>query len=66
VTAPTPPAPACHPEEADLVLAWLAKPGVRLVEVSEPWSMPLRSAQSAVDPVEALAATAAATARVTA
>lgn len=59
VPAPVAPAPACHPEEADLVLAWLAQPGVRLVEVSEPWSAPLRSAQSAVEPLDALAATAA-------
>ncbi len=66
VPAPVPPAPACHPEEADLVLSWLGEPGVRLVEVSEPWSTPLRSAQSAVDPLEAMSAAAATAARLTA
>ncbi len=32
VAAPVPPAPAAHPEEADLVLDWLDSPGVRLVD----------------------------------
>jgi DNA polymerase-3 subunit epsilon len=44
VEAPVPPAPACHPEEASLVLQWLDSPGVRLVRASEPWAMPVRSA----------------------
>ncbi|MEN5075203.1 DEDD exonuclease domain-containing protein [Isoptericola cucumis] len=45
----TAPAPACHPEEADLVLDWLERPGVRLVHVSGPWSWPVRSAAMHVD-----------------
>ena len=46
-----PPAPACFPEEADLVLEWLASPGVRLVEVSgeAPWASPVRSACAPAD-----------------
>ncbi|HEY0186008.1 MAG TPA: DEDD exonuclease domain-containing protein [Cellulomonas sp.] len=56
VPAPVPPAPAGHPEEADLVLTWLGRPGVRLVEVSEPWSMPVRSAQARTDPASAVVA----------
>ncbi len=43
------PAPACHPEEADLVLAWLEQPGVRLVHVSGTWAWPVRSAAMHVD-----------------
>ncbi len=54
VPAPVAPAPAGHPEEADLVLAWLGRPGVRLVAISEPWSMPVRSAQARTDPAEAV------------
>jgi DNA polymerase-3 subunit epsilon len=44
VDPPTPPAPACHPEETALILQWLDAPGTRLVHISEPWAMPLRSA----------------------
>ncbi|RYV50317.1 DEDD exonuclease domain-containing protein [Pengzhenrongella frigida] len=36
VAAPTSPAPAAHPEEADLLLAWLDAPGVRLVDLAPP------------------------------
>ncbi|HEY0217569.1 MAG TPA: DEDD exonuclease domain-containing protein, partial [Cellulomonas sp.] len=54
VPAPVAPAPAGHPEEADLVLAWLGRPGVRLVAISEPWSMPVRSAQARTDPADAV------------
>ncbi len=49
VTAPVPPAPACHPEEAALVLAWLEQPGTRLVHVSESWACPVRSAAAHAD-----------------
>jgi DNA polymerase-3 subunit epsilon len=56
VPAPVPPAPAGHPEEADLVLAWLGRPGVRIVSVSTPWAYPVRSAQARTDPSDAVAA----------
>lgn len=56
VPPPVPPAPAGHPEEADLVLAWLGRPGVRLVAVSTPWAYPVRSAQARTDPADAVAA----------
>jgi DNA polymerase-3 subunit epsilon len=49
VEAPVAPAPACHPEEASLVLDWLDQPGVRLVHVSDPWTCPVRSASSHAD-----------------
>ncbi|MEN0130061.1 MAG: DEDD exonuclease domain-containing protein [Brevundimonas sp.] len=56
VPAPVAPATAAHPEETDLVLAWLEQPGVRLVEVSGTWAYPIRSALSDVDPAAAVAA----------
>ena len=56
VPPPVPPAPAGHPEEADLVLAWLGRPGVRIVSVSTPWAYPVRSAQARTDPADAVAA----------
>jgi len=49
VEAPVAPAPACHPEEASLVLDWLEQPGVRLVHVTDPWACPVRSASSHAD-----------------
>ncbi|HWV77453.1 MAG TPA: DEDD exonuclease domain-containing protein [Isoptericola sp.] len=49
VDPPVAPAPACHPEEAALVLAWLDEPGVRLVHVSDPWACPVRSAAAHAD-----------------
>ncbi|QCB93406.1 DEDD exonuclease domain-containing protein [Cellulomonas shaoxiangyii] len=55
VAAPTAPATAAHPEETDLVLAWLEQPGVRLVEISGEWASPVRSAQSVRDAVAAVA-----------
>lgn len=55
VAAPPAPAPAAHPEETDLLLAWLEKPGVRLVEVAGGWSMPARSAVAVVDAAVAVA-----------
>lgn len=39
-----PPAPACHPEEAALILHWLEQPGVRIVANTEPWALPINSA----------------------
>lgn len=56
VPAPVAPAPAGHPEEAELILGWLGSPGVRLVSLSEPWSAPVRSAAAWPDPVAAIAA----------
>lgn len=49
VEEPVAPAPACHPEEASLVLDWLEQPGVRLVHASDPWTCPVRSASSHTD-----------------
>lgn len=57
VDPPVPPAPAGHPEEADLVLGWLGRPGVRIVSVSTPWSYPVRSAQARTDPAAAVGTT---------
>jgi len=54
VTAPVPPATAAHPEETDLVLAWLEQPGVRLVAVDGEWSSPARSAQAVRDAAAAV------------
>ena len=45
VEPPLWPAPACHPEESDLVISWLGGPGVRLVEVSDPLTCPVRGAE---------------------
>ncbi|MGO1316008.1 MAG: DEDD exonuclease domain-containing protein [Cellulomonadaceae bacterium] len=44
VAAPTAPATAAHPEETTLLLAWLAEPGVRLVQVSDPITRPVAGA----------------------
>lgn len=46
VAAPCLPAAGAHPEEADLVLAWLEEPGVRLVDVGEGWACPVRGAEA--------------------
>jgi DNA polymerase-3 subunit epsilon len=56
VEPPVAPATAAHPEETDLILAWLEKPGVRLVEVDVPWACPVRSAEAVGDPAAAVAA----------
>lgn len=56
VPPPVAPAPAGHPEEADLVLAWLGRPEARIVSASTPWSYPVRSAQARTDPTEAVRA----------
>lgn len=57
VAAPVPPMAAAHPEEADLVLDWLERPGVRIVEVSGgTWALPVRTALGDVDPAAAIAA----------
>jgi DNA polymerase-3 subunit epsilon len=44
VEPPVPPSPAAHPEETDLLLAWLDSPGVRLVHLSDTWACPVRAA----------------------
>ena len=51
VSPPVPPAPAAHPEEADLLLSWLDSPGVRLVSIDSAagWSCPVRGAQAHQD-----------------
>ena len=54
VDAPTPPATAAHPEETDLLLAWLARPGVRLVAVEGTLAWPVRSAAQVADPAAAV------------
>jgi DNA polymerase-3 subunit epsilon len=41
---PPEPLPAAHPEETELVLAWLEQPGVRLVEVDGEWACPVSGA----------------------
>ncbi len=60
VAAPVAPAPAAHPEEADLVLDWLERPGVRIVDVVGTWALPVRTALGDVEPAAAIAAHAAA------
>ncbi|ASR54732.1 DEDD exonuclease domain-containing protein [Cellulomonas sp. PSBB021] len=62
VPAPVPPAAAAHPEEADLVLDWLERPGVRIVDVVGVWALPVRTALGDVEPAAAIAAHAAAVA----
>ncbi|GAA3820279.1 DEDD exonuclease domain-containing protein [Cellulomonas soli] len=56
VEAPVAPATAAHPEETDLLLAWLDQPGVRLVAVSDAWTCPVRGAQGVGDAATAVAA----------
>ena len=46
VSPPVPPATAAHPEETDLILAWLEEPGVRLIETQGPWACPVSGAQA--------------------
>ncbi|QTE28373.1 DEDD exonuclease domain-containing protein [Pengzhenrongella sicca] len=64
VDPPVPPAPAAHPEEADLVLDWLDSPGVRLVDIESAdgplpaRSCPVRGAQAFCDPARTAAAVA--------
>ena len=55
VEAPTAPASAAHPEETDLVLAWLEQPGTWLVEIVGEWSAPVRSAQAVRDAATSVA-----------
>lgn len=40
------PAGRAHPEEVDLVLAWLEQDGVRLVDLDEGWACPVRGAEA--------------------
>jgi DNA polymerase-3 subunit epsilon len=44
VAPPTGPGAASLAEEADLILTWLARPGVRVIGVSGSWTLPLRAA----------------------
>lgn len=46
VAAPVPPATAAHPEESEIVLAWLEEAGTRLVEVGDGWACPVRGAEA--------------------
>ncbi|WPF83803.1 DEDD exonuclease domain-containing protein [Sanguibacter sp. 4.1] len=48
VVPPTSAGPACHPEETDLVVAWLRSPGVRLVETDLPLTCPVSGAEKYV------------------
>ncbi|HWS59100.1 MAG TPA: DEDD exonuclease domain-containing protein [Actinotalea sp.] len=61
VPAPVPPATSAHPEESEIVLAWLDEPGVRLVSVDEGWACPVRGAESYRPPGATAAAVATAT-----
>ncbi|MBT0994867.1 DEDD exonuclease domain-containing protein [Cellulomonas sp. DKR-3] len=56
VPAPVAPTSAAHPEETDLVLDWLERPGVRIVDVVGTWALPVRTALGNVDPAAAIAA----------
>ncbi len=49
VAAPTPPAPAGHPHEAEILLGWLDQPGVRIVAASHPLAYPVNSARAHID-----------------
>ena len=51
-SAPPPclPASSAHPEETELVLRWLEKPGVRLIEADEGWGCPVRGAEAFAAP----------------
>lgn len=70
VPAPVAPAPAAHPEEADLVLDWLDAPGVRLVDARTgddappARCSPVVGAQAFTDPARVAAAVAAALASI--
>ncbi|WP_052022325.1 DEDD exonuclease domain-containing protein [Actinotalea ferrariae] len=46
VEPPDLPAGRAHPEEIDLVLAWLEDEGVRLVDVGPGWACPVRGAEA--------------------
>jgi len=46
VTPPPPPKPAATAEETERILAWLERPGVRLVELEGEWSCPIGGAQA--------------------
>ena len=50
VSAPRAPACAAHPEETDLLIAWLGRPGVRLVTVDAPLSCPITGAEAFLSP----------------
>jgi DNA polymerase III subunit epsilon len=41
------PMPAAHPEETEIILSWLERPGTRLVELEGTWALPATGAASA-------------------
>lgn len=43
VTPAPEPMPACSPEESMVLMRWLERDGTRLVSVSTPWCLPMRS-----------------------
>jgi DNA polymerase-3 subunit epsilon len=48
VVTPRPvPLPAAHPEETELILNWLERPGTRLVELDGEWAWPAGGAAQA-------------------
>jgi DNA polymerase-3 subunit epsilon len=61
VPAPCVPATSAHPEETDLILAWLEESDVRLVEVQDGWACPVRGAEAYRQPGATVAAVAEAT-----
>lgn len=46
VEPPPAPATASHPEEAELLAAWLDQPGVRLIEAGEGWACAVRGPEA--------------------
>ena len=60
VPAPRAPATAAHPEETDLLITWLGRPGVRLVSIDAPLSCPVTGAQGFVGTARTAEAVAAA------
>jgi DNA polymerase-3 subunit epsilon len=54
VTPAPAPLPAATAEETECVLRWLEQPGTRLVEVAGSWTLPVRSAWSFMDLVDAV------------
>ena len=48
VEAPAGPGPAALTEETDIVLTWLRRPGVRILDVTGTWQLPLAGAGAAL------------------
>lgn len=53
VAAAAAPAAAAHPQESELILAWLERPGTRLVQLDGSWTSPVGGAAGHVDLVGA-------------